>query len=101
VYAGRLSGGGSFPDAHSTLEAMREKGIDLGLAKQFQVIRQTGCSRMRLAETKYNTVDGYCVLDGSAGWLMVPSIDLFEGYCTTLRFSEGPWSETGSDKDEG
>ena len=70
---------------------MQGKETGRGLVGQLHAIRLPVCPRMRPTETRWYAVDGYCVLDGSPGWLMVPSVDLFRSYCTTPRFPECPW----------
>jgi hypothetical protein len=99
VYPGKLPGGGSFPRTHPTRETMRENGIGHGLVEQLHAIRLPVCPRMRPAETNWYAVDGYCVLDESPGWLMVPSIDIFRSNCTTPHFQECPWFLRGSNKE--
>ena len=54
------------------------------------------CPWMRLArkETGY-AIDGYCVLDQSPGWFMIPSIEEFDTYCTGAQFHRCPWFNRG------
>lgn len=98
AHPGKLSGGGSFSGAPDTRESMQEKETGRGLVGQLHTIRLPVCPRMRPTETRWYAVDGYCVLDGSPGCLMIPSIELFQRYCTTPRFPECPWFARRAEK---
>ena len=62
-----------------------------GLVEQLQVIHLPVCPRMRPAGTRWYAVDGCCVLGGSPGRLMIPTVEIFQRYCTTARFRGCPW----------
>jgi hypothetical protein len=41
-------------------------------------------------------VRGHCILARSPGWFMIPSIEEYGVYCTSLKFNQCPWfRETG------
>lgn len=78
---------------------MHEEGNVRGLVEQFQVIRLPVCPRMRSAGTRRYSVEGYCGLDASPIWLMIPSLDIFRNYCTTSRYPMCPWFERTHQED--
>jgi hypothetical protein len=69
-----------------------------GSVGHLHTIRLPVCPRMQPTETRWYAVDGYCVLDGSPGCLMIPSMDLFQRYCTTPCFPECPWFAKRAEK---
>ena len=71
---------------------MREAGHVHGLVEQLQVIHLPMCPRMRPARTRWFAVEGCCIFGGSPGRLMIPTVEIFQRYCTTARFRECPWS---------
>ena len=36
-------------------------------------------------------VRGHCILARSPGWFMIPSIEEYGVYCTSLKFNQCPW----------
>jgi hypothetical protein len=69
---------------------MREEARAQGLAERLQITRLPVCPMLKSADTNWYAVDGYCVIEGFPGRLMIPTIDTFQGYCTTTRFCHCP-----------
>lgn len=68
------------------------------MAQRLQQVRPPVCPQMRKASAEWlYPVEGYCVLERSPGWLMIPSIEEYRSYCTTPRFHECPWFGGGRD----
>jgi len=80
-----------FRSATATGDAVRETARAHGLAERLQITRLPACPKLRPADTKWYVVDGYCVVEGVPGRLMIPTLDTFEGYCTTARFCHCRW----------
>lgn len=60
--------------------------------------RRHRCPQMRAVQADWlYPVEGYCVLHRAPGWLMIPSVEEFQRYCTTLRFQQCPWFTGSSD----
>lgn len=65
--------------AHTLAEHLQERAVPL-------------CPQLRPAHAEWlYPVKGYCVLDRSPGWFMIPSIEEYRSYCTTPRFRECCW----------
>ena len=63
-----------------------------GLASRPEPKRRPQCPQLRLTSTEWlYPVEGYCILERSAGRLMIPSIEEYRNYCTTARFHECCW----------
>ncbi len=62
------------------------------VAEWHRQYRRPLCPQFRQAamEGSY-PVRGYCVLAEAAGWFMIPSIEEYQGYCTTARFGGCCW----------
>jgi len=74
-----------------TEEAACKTAQAQSLTERLQITRLPVCPMLRSAGTKWYAVDGYCVIEGSPGRLMIPTLDTFHGYCTTARFCHCPW----------
>jgi len=72
-------------------ESAPETARARGLAERLQFTRLPVCPKLRPADMTWYAVDGYCVVEGSPGRLMIPTLDTFHGYCTTTRFGHCPW----------
>ena len=62
------------------------------LAVSFRADPRPRCPQLRAccAERLY-PVQGYCVLADQPGWFMIPSIEEYREYCTTLRWGDCGW----------
>jgi hypothetical protein len=62
------------------------------LAESLRRVRRPECPHMRSAAANWlYPVEGYCVLSRAPAWLMIPSIEEFRQYCTTVEFHKCPW----------
>lgn len=62
-----------------------------GLAERLRQVHLPLCPQIRSANTVWRAVEGYCVFDRGPGRLMIPSVEEFRNYCTTLKFHQCPW----------
>jgi len=71
---------------------MERQERDWGMVELLGQVRLPVCPRLRAAHVKpFYPVDGYCVLDQSPGWFMIPSVEEFRTYCTSAQFDQCPW----------
>jgi hypothetical protein len=68
---------------------------DLGaaaVAVSLQTDPRSCCPQLRPchAEGRY-PVEGYCILEESPGWFMIPSIEEYRESCTTPRWCDCCW----------
>jgi len=62
------------------------------LAERLRENQEPLCPQFRLCQLeRLYPVRGYCVLVGSPGWFMVPSIEGYREHCLTPRFGECCW----------
>jgi hypothetical protein len=66
-----------------------------GLADQLRTARRPVCPQFRPVSAKWiYPVEGYCVLAGASGQLMIPSIEEYREFCTAGRSAACPWFQT-------